>query len=330
RSGKKLALKKMPHVFQNMCACRRVYREISMLNSFQHDNVIGLVDVIRPQNPNFFQEISVFTELMETDLHKIIVSPQELTVEHVKLFVYQILRGLKYLHSAHILHRDIKPANLLVNSDCCLKICDFGLARVWDEKENAEMTHEVVTQYYRAPELLMGARIYTDAIDVWSVGCIFAELMDRNILFQAPGPLDQLDKIIDLVGTPSTEDMVLACDGARAHVLQLPIKRVDTRASFSKITKDDLAIDLLSRLLAFNPDQRIDVSEALHHPFLSDGRLRFHSLMCSCCSTNDNQRIFCNDLEPVHSAPFDPRWEQELARLTLFDQRDRLYNFAAN
>lgn len=116
--------------------------------------------------------MQVLTELMQSDLHKIIVSPQQLTVDHVKVFVYQILRGLKYLHSAKILHRynndiepnylqcsrDIKPGNLLVNSNCILKICDYGLARIWDKNDNSNMTHEVVTQYYRAPELLMGAR----------------------------------------------------------------------------------------------------------------------------------------------------------------------------
>lgn len=95
---------------------------------------------------------------MQSDLHKIIVSPQALTPDHIKVFVYQILRGLKYLHSANVLHRDIKPGNLLVNSNCILKICDFGLARVWDAGDRQNMTHEVVTQYYRAPELLMGAR----------------------------------------------------------------------------------------------------------------------------------------------------------------------------
>lgn len=102
----------------------------------------------------------VLTELMQSDLHKIIVSPQPLSADHVKVFVYQILRGLKYLHSANVLHRDIKPGNLLVNSNCILKICDFGLARIWDRNDQQNMTHEVVTQYYRAPELLMGAKRY--------------------------------------------------------------------------------------------------------------------------------------------------------------------------
>lgn len=146
---------------------------------------------------NYFRY--VLTELMQSDLHKIIVSPQPLTVDHVKVFVYQILRGLsldfcilrlpteiwfkfraisglKYLHSANILHRDIKPGNLLVNSNCILKICDFGLARIWDSRERQNMTHEVVTQYYRAPELLMGARRYRCLIYTDQYLCVLSDI----------------------------------------------------------------------------------------------------------------------------------------------------------
>ncbi|KAF8359370.1 lit-1 [Pristionchus pacificus] len=333
RSGKRLALKKMPNVFQNLASCKRVFREIKMLSSFNHDNVICLADIIQPPNPSFFQELCVLTELMQSDLHKIIVSPQALTVDHVKVFVYQILRGLKYLHSANILHRDIKPGNLLVNSNCCLKICDFGLARIWDARERPTMTHEVVTQYYRAPELLMGARKYTDAIDVWSVGCIFAELMGRKILFQAAGPIEQLNMIIDVIGTPSHEDMILACEGARSHVLRQPIKRPNQRETLGRISNSmsEGAIDLLTKLLTFNPDKRMSVQEALDHDYLKDGRMRFHSCMCTCCHTlPSGQRQFTNDLEPFHNEPFDPRWERELARCSMFDLRDKLYNFVVD
>ncbi|VDN15919.1 unnamed protein product [Dibothriocephalus latus] len=120
---------------------------------------------------------------MQTDLHKIIVSPQPLSSDHVKIFLYQILRGLRYLHSAGIVHRDIKPGNMLVNSNCLLKICDFGLARMDDPKNQAQLTQEVVTQYYRSPELLMEASRYSYGVDIWSVGCTFAELLSRRILF---------------------------------------------------------------------------------------------------------------------------------------------------
>ncbi|XP_072159956.1 serine/threonine-protein kinase NLK [Bemisia tabaci] len=115
--------------------------------------------------------------------------------------------GLKYLHSARILHRDIKPGNLLVNSNCVLKICDFGLARVEEPDSEKAMTQEVVTQYYRAPEILMGAKHYTAAVDVWSVGCIFGELLGRRILFQAQNAVQQLEMITDLLGTPTLIEM---------------------------------------------------------------------------------------------------------------------------
>lgn len=184
RDGKRVALKKMPNVFQNLISCKRVYRELKMLFYFNHDNVLKALDILQPPHIDFFEEIYVVTQLMQSDLHKIIVSPQPLSSDHVKVFLYQILRGLKYLHMAGILHRDIKPGNLLVNSNCILKICDFGLARVEEPDTSKDMTQEVITQYYRAPEILVGSKHYTSAVDMWSVGCIFAELLGRRILFK--------------------------------------------------------------------------------------------------------------------------------------------------
>lgn len=330
RSGKRVALKKMPNVFQNLASCKRVFREIKMLSSFRHDNVLSLLDILQPANPSFFQELYVLTELMQSDLHKIIVSPQTLTIDHVKVFVYQILRGLKYLHTANILHRDIKPGNLLVNSNCILKICDFGLARTWDQRDRLNMTHEVVTQYYRAPELLMGARRYTGAVDIWSVGCIFAELLQRKILFQAAGPIEQLQMIIDLLGTPSSDAMKYACDGAKNHVLRAGQRPSNAQSLYrlSPQTTED-AVDLLVKLLQFDPDKRISVEEALRHPYLEEGRLRFHSCMCSCCYTKPNMpsRLFANDLDPCHETPFDPKWEKDMSRLSMFELREKMYQF---
>ena len=168
----------MPNVFQNLVSCRRVFQKLQLLCFFfKHDNVLSALDILQPPHIDYFEEIYVVTELMKSDLHKIIVSPQSLSSDHVKVFLYQILRGLKYLHSVGILHQDIKPGNLLVNSNCVLKICDFGLARVEELDESCHMTQEVVTQYYRAPEILTGSFHYSNAFDIWSVGCIFAELL---------------------------------------------------------------------------------------------------------------------------------------------------------
>lgn len=329
RDHKRVALKKMPNVFQNLASCKRVFRELRMLASFQHDNVLSLLDILQPTNPHFFQEIYVLTELMQSDLHKIIVSPQPLTADHIKVFVYQILRGLKYLHSANVLHRDIKPGNLLVNSNCILKICDFGLARIWDSSDTQNMTHEVVTQYYRAPELLMGTRRYTGAVDVWSVGCIFAELLGRRILFQAQGPIEQLNLIIDLLGTPSVDEMKGACEGARNHVLRQVSRSANLMRLYSLTHQSNHdSILLLQEMLKFDPEKRITVDDALRHSYLEEGRMRFHSCMCTCCySRGRGERIFTKVFDPCHRAPFDPAWEKELSRLSMFELRDRLFKY---
>ncbi|XP_013775523.1 serine/threonine-protein kinase NLK-like [Limulus polyphemus] len=326
RDGKRVALKKMPNVFQNLVSSKRVHREIKMLCFFKHENVMSALDILQPPHIDFFQEIYVITELMQSDLHRIIVSPQPLTSDHVKVFLYQILRGLKYLHSAHILHRDIKPGNLLVNSNCVLKICDFGLARVEEPDESRHMTQEVVTQYYRSPELLMGAKHYFSAVDMWSVGCIFAELLGRKILFQAQTPIQQLELITDLLGTPLLEDMDHACKGARAHMMRRPYKPpcLSTLYNLSSLATHE-AVHLLCQMLVVNPDKRISCNDALSHPYLDEGRLRYHSCMCRCCHTTSAGRHFVSDFEPTALHSFDDHFEKDLN--SVHQVKERLHKF---
>jgi mitogen-activated protein kinase 7 len=141
-----------------------------------------------PDAPNF-NSVFLVEDLMEADLHQIIRSGQPLTDAHYQYFVYQICRGMKWVHSANVLHRDLKPGNLLVNADCELKVCDFGLARAYSPNDNDAnsvgfMTEYVTTRWYRAPEIMLSFQCYTKAIDVWSVGCIFAELLGGKPLFK--------------------------------------------------------------------------------------------------------------------------------------------------
>lgn len=133
----------------------------------RHENIIGLLDIMSPAPGGPFNDVYLVYELMDTDLHQIIRSSQPLTDEHFQYFIYQTLRGLKYIHSAGVLHRDLKPSNLLLNASCDLKIADFGLARTSTES-NAFMTEYVVTRWYRAPELLLSCDSYSAGIDVWS------------------------------------------------------------------------------------------------------------------------------------------------------------------
>lgn len=328
RNGKRVALKKIPKVFESITSCRRAYRELRMLCTFKHDNVLSAVDIVHPGHIDLFNEIYVVSELMQSDLHKIIVSPQPLTADHVKVFLYQILRGVKYLHSSGIIHRDIKPGNLLVNSNCLLKICDFGLARMEEPNESIVMTQEVVTQYYRAPELLSGATHYTQAVDLWSVGCIFAELLSRKILFQAESPVQQLNLIIDLLGTPSLEDLAKAgaSDGATKYILQRPHKQpaLATLYNLSNQATHE-AVHLLCRMLVFDPSKRMSCTDALSHPYLDEGRLRFHTCMCRCCHNMPGGRQYVSEFEPANPKLFDDTYEVNLN--TIPRVKESVYKF---
>lgn len=207
---------------------------------------------------------------METDLHRIIYSRQSLSIDHIQYFLYQILRGLKYIHSANVLHRDLKPPNLLLNSNCDLKICDFGLSRGVEDEQKGDLTEYVVTRWYRAPEIMLACQEYTKAIDVWSVGCIFAELLARQPLFPGEDYIAQLRLICDKLGRPSEEDLnFVTSERARRFILSLPCNPpVPIATVFPNFKGETEALDLLVKMLTFHPERRITVEEALEHPFL--------------------------------------------------------------
>jgi serine/threonine protein kinase len=168
---------------------------------------VTLYDMEEPEGPTGFEDIYIITELMETDLHRIVYSKQKLTDDHFAYFIYQLLRGLKYMHSANVLHRDLKPSNILLNSNCDLRICDLGLARGISQEGTSPLTEYVVTRWYRAPEIMLACREYTKAVDIWAVGCILAELLRRKPLFAGSDYMDQLKLITSVLGSPSEEDL---------------------------------------------------------------------------------------------------------------------------
>ncbi|KAA0151307.1 hypothetical protein FNF28_07165 [Cafeteria roenbergensis] len=238
KTGRKVAIKKIKSAFEDLEDAKRILREIRVLRHFNHENIIGLDDIEPPASLAEFNDVYVVTDLMETDLHRIIYSKQDLTDEHVQFFVYQMLCALKYMHSAGVVHRDLKPSNILLNADCTLRLCDFGLAR-GVEVPGADMTEYVVTRWYRAPEVMLATQQYTTQIDVWAVGCIMAELLGRRPLFPGDDYIHQLRLIVDVLGSPSDEDL-------------------------------KFALDFLSKLLVLHPGRRLTVDEALAHPFLAD------------------------------------------------------------
>ncbi|KAG7497941.1 mitogen-activated protein kinase 11-like [Solea senegalensis] len=178
-SRQKVAVKKLSRPFQSLIHSRRSYRELRLLKHMKHENVIGLLDVFTPAATlEDFNELYLVTNLMGADLNNI-VKFQRLSDEHVQFLIYQLLRGLKYIHSAGLIHRDLKPSNVAVNEDCELRILDFGLARQTDD----EMTGYVATRWYRAPEIMLNWMHYNQNVDIWSVGCIMGELLKGKVLF---------------------------------------------------------------------------------------------------------------------------------------------------
>lgn len=344
-----VAIKKIHRVFEDLVDCKRILREIAILSRLNHDHIVKILEICVPESIEHFDEIYLVLEIADSDFKKLFRTPVYLSELHVKTLLYNLLVGLKYIHSAGIYHRDLKPANCLVNQDCGVKICDFGLARTVKKPVDApsygscgginsmvsrkqpvpeaagtksggaqeneglkqggrflkrQLTGHVVTRWYRAPELILLQENYTEAIDMWSVGCIFAELLnmlkenvayysDRSPLFPGSscfplspdnkqqsedyrfkirGNRDQLNMIFNVLGSPSDEDIeVLEKDDAKRYI-RIFSKRsgIDLQTRFPGASS--LSIDLLKKMLVFNPNKRITVDEALSHPLFRNIR----------------------------------------------------------
>lgn len=314
-----IAIKKVTNIFQKTLLCKRSLRELKLLRHFRgHKNITCLydVDIVFQDNDinKEFNGLYLYEELMECDMHQIIKSGQPLTDAHYQSFIYQILCGLKYIHSAKVLHRDLKPGNLLVNADCQLKICDFGLARGYDEnpvKNNQFLTEYVATRWYRAPEIMLSYQGYTKAIDVWSTGCILAELLGSKPIFKGKDYVDQLNRILQVLGTPSQSTLErIGSKNVQDYIHQLGyIPKVPFNELYPNANPD--ALDLLEMMLAFDPMQRITVDEALKHPYLSIWHDPNDEPVCA--STFDFGFEVVNDLEDL--------------KLMVVDEVDNFRNF---
>ncbi|XP_033622500.1 mitogen-activated protein kinase 13 [Fukomys damarensis] len=224
--------------------------------------VIGLLDVFTPASSlRHFQDFYLVMPFMQTDLQKIM--GMEFTEDKIQYLVYQMFKGLKYIHSAGVIHRDLKPGNLAVNEDCELKILDFGLARHADP----EMTGYVVTRWYRAPEVILSWMHYNQTVDVWSVGCIMAEMLTGKTLFKGKDYLDQLTQILKVTGVPGADFVQKLNDkAAKAYIQSLPQSpKKDFTQLFPRASPQ--ATDLLEKILELDVDKRLTAAQALAHPF---------------------------------------------------------------
>jgi mitogen-activated protein kinase 1/3 len=266
-SGEHVAIKIIRHL-DNPLVCRRTLREIRYLQHFKHDNIITLLDVARPNSIHSFSEACLIQEYMPQNLTQVIAK-YELTEMQISYLTHQMLIGLHSIHLADIIHRDLKPDNILVGPNCELKICDFGLARAQTTRRNEKikMTEYVATRWYRAPEIMLSK--YGKASDVWSSGCVLAEMLGKNVLFPGKNYVHQLDLIFDVLGSPTDDDLKKARYSRKS--IQYIRTTLPTRTGkhwhdiFPKAS--EVSLSLLGRLLTFNPDSRIKVENALHHEF---------------------------------------------------------------
>uniref|UniRef100_A0A8C4I521 mitogen-activated protein kinase n=1 Tax=Dicentrarchus labrax TaxID=13489 RepID=A0A8C4I521_DICLA len=266
RAGAQVAIKKLHRPFQSKLFAKRAYRELRLLKHMRHENVIGLLDVFTAEiSLDRLRDFYLVMPFMGTDLSKL-MKLERLTEDRVQFLVYQMLKGLKYIHSAGIIHRDLKPGNLAINPDCELKILDFGLARQAD----AEMTGYVVTRWYRAPEVILNWMHYTQTVDIWSAGCIMAEMLLGKPLFKGNDHLDQLREIMKITGTPAADFIVKLQSQDVSHTPALDSHDKDTLNNHCLLFATLLCV--LEKMLLLDPEQRVSASEALDLPFFSEYR----------------------------------------------------------
>jgi len=301
-----VALKKCFDAFQNATDAQRTFREIMFLQELNgHENIVRLTNVLKADND---QDIYLICDYMESDLHAVIRA-SILEEIHKQFIIYQLLKALMYMHSGQMLHRDIKPSNILLNSDCQVKVCDFGLARSVvqesDHAQNPVLTDYVATRWYRAPEILLGSTCYTKGVDIWSVGCILGELASGRPIFPGTSTMNQLDRIMEVTGRPSREDIEAIKSTFAATMLESlnvgkprPLNEMFPNASIE-------ALDLLRLCMQFNPDRRLSAHDALRHPYV----VQFH---------NPDEEFPCE--RPIR-IPIDDN-----KKLPVEEYRDRLYN----
>jgi len=266
KTGEIVALKKIRLEAEDEGVPSTAIREISLLKELAHPNVVSLKNVVHQDNKLYLvfefldRDLKKYMELVGKSLHKMLV----------KSYLQQLLKGIAHCHTHRVLHRDLKPQNLLIDKKGNLKLADFGLARAFGIPIRT-YTHEVVTLWYRAPEILLGCKQYSTPVDIWSIGCIFAELVTRMPLFPGDSEIDQLYRIFRCFGTPTEElwpGVSLFKDFKPTFPQWRPVNLIEAVPAIN--TLDAPGLDLLKRMLVYEPSKRISARDALKHPFFDE------------------------------------------------------------
>ncbi|OMJ69000.1 hypothetical protein SteCoe_33389 [Stentor coeruleus] len=319
QTNERVAIKNIKSLFEYEVEAKHMLREICIMRTLNHPNIVKIKDVVIPKSSEDYNNVYIVMEYAEADLKKLTKSPTYLDHSQVRFLMYQAICGCRYMHSANVLHRDIKPANILINSDCSLKICDFGLSRSYrrlntnfeegasnlnrddddircSNKLQRILTGHVVTRWYRAPEVILMEKEYGKEMDIWSLGCVFAEMLgmirenvshhiERVPLFPGKScfPLspdfntsstkagypvadnDQLNMIFQIVGTLPSYDFITDPKALKYLQAYPEIKSKSLAEIYPAITTNEL--DLLIGMLSFNPRQRLTLDQAINHPY---------------------------------------------------------------
>ena len=274
-----VALKKLFGAFRDATDSQRTFREVMLLQELNgHNNIIRLLNVIKAQNN---LDLYLIFDYMEADVFNVIRAGILQDI-HKQYIIYQTLKALKFIHSADIIHRDLKPSNIFINSDSRVKLGDFGLARTLSSgPSNYGMivTEYVATRWYRAPEMLLKSVNYGKPIDLWSVGCILYELIVGRPLFPGKSTKDMITLVFEITGIPDEDEYEAVRQECEIPIMYNELKsqlKIRKQKNLSTIIgnycKDPNAIDLMTKLLQFNPKNRLTAEEALEHPFVA----KFH------------------------------------------------------
>lgn len=345
-----VALKKIFDAFQNATDAQRTYREVIFLQQMgEHENIVQLQNVMKAEN---HRDLYLVFEYMETDLHAVIRA-NILQDVHKQYIMYQTFKALKYIHSAKLVHRDLKPSNLLLNAECLMKVADFGLARsLLNDQVDAGggerdvLTDYVATRWYRAPEILLGSNAYGKAVDLWSLGCIFGEMLGAKPLFPGQNTLNQIERVGQVIGAPDKDEIeklnspytLEMMDGMKFPMGE---RKADGKRELVKFDRqsppapgqgggDDLnsqwrsvypkapddAIDLMVQLMQYDPDKRITPEAGLTHAYC----VQFHDAPTE---------VACEQLVSINHSD-NKKYKTELYRDSLYGLVDKRYPLTPN
>ncbi|EEB12747.1 mitogen-activated protein kinase ERK-A, putative [Pediculus humanus corporis] len=312
KSREVVAVKKIFDAFRNQTDAQRTFREIMFLQAFKdHPNIIRLRGLHKASNN---RDIYLVFDYMDSDLHHVIKKGNILKDIHRRYIMYQLLRATRYLHSGDVIHRDQKPSNILINAECRIKLADFGLARslanYYTEEETEGpplLTDYVATRWYRAPEILVASKRYTKGVDMWSLGCILGEMLLGKPLFPGSSTVNQIERIMAALPKPTPQEISNMCTGYGKSLLEGVIGQKTNLKDMIKSSSQE-AIDLVTKLLIFDPGKRLTASQALTHPYVSK---------------------FCNGSEICLDHSIIPPLNDDV-QLSVSEYRNKLYELIAN